>query len=184
MSDEDQILSRAEVLGLLSQKAREGSTSAMIALERALRIGEDEAPDEDVDFIEELIQAGEGGTRGDGISFGFLYAEPLGGRTAMAPACVTLLPPRPREPPVSVRTDRSPRPRLSRTGAEASDGLPPLARATPGRGHGASGGTREPHIAAGLKDHVCGRTASLECLLGRPPHELARGRWLACRAHP
>jgi hypothetical protein len=58
MSDEDQILSRTEVLGLLSQKAREGSTSAMIALERALRIGgEDEAPDED-DFIEQIIQSG------------------------------------------------------------------------------------------------------------------------------
>ena len=44
MSDEaPEILSRAEVLALLSQKAREGSTSAMIALERALRTGEDEA---------------------------------------------------------------------------------------------------------------------------------------------
>jgi hypothetical protein len=39
MTDEDQILSRTDVLGLLSQKAREGSSSAMIALERALRIG-------------------------------------------------------------------------------------------------------------------------------------------------
>jgi hypothetical protein len=43
MSDEDQILSRTEVLGLLSQKAREGSTSARIALERALRIGGEDA---------------------------------------------------------------------------------------------------------------------------------------------
>jgi hypothetical protein len=44
----DEILSRNEVLELLSQKAREGSTSAMIALERALRIGdEDQAPDDD-----------------------------------------------------------------------------------------------------------------------------------------
>jgi hypothetical protein len=57
MSDQDQILSRTEVLALLSQKAREGSTSAMIALERALRIGQDEAPDED-DFIEQIIQSG------------------------------------------------------------------------------------------------------------------------------
>ena len=57
MSDEDQILSRTEVLALLSQKAREGSTSAMIALERALRIGQDEPPDED-DFIGQLIQSG------------------------------------------------------------------------------------------------------------------------------
>jgi hypothetical protein len=60
MSGEDQILSRTEVLELLSQKAREGSTSAMIALERALRIGEDEAPhpDDGHDFIEQLIQDG------------------------------------------------------------------------------------------------------------------------------
>ena len=57
MSDKDQILSQTEVLELLSQKAREGSTSAMIALERALRIGEDEAPHED-DVIEQLIQSG------------------------------------------------------------------------------------------------------------------------------
>jgi hypothetical protein len=57
MSNEDQILSRNEVLELLSQKAREGSTSAMIALERALRIGQDEVPDHD-DFIERLIQSG------------------------------------------------------------------------------------------------------------------------------
>jgi hypothetical protein len=59
MSDEDLILSRTEVLELLSQKAREGSTSAMIALERALRIGEAEAPrTDDVDFIEQLTQSG------------------------------------------------------------------------------------------------------------------------------
>ena len=57
MSDEDRILSRTEVLALLSQKAREGSTSAMIALERALRIGQDAPPDED-DFIGQLIQSG------------------------------------------------------------------------------------------------------------------------------
>jgi hypothetical protein len=57
VSDEDQILSRTEVLALLSQKAREGSTSAMIALERALRIGQDEPTDED-DFIGQLIQSG------------------------------------------------------------------------------------------------------------------------------
>jgi hypothetical protein len=64
MSDEDQILSRTEVLGLLSQKAREGSTSAMIALERALRLGQDEAPPVD-DFIEQMIQ---GGWRRDELS--------------------------------------------------------------------------------------------------------------------
>lgn len=47
MSDEDQIRSRAEVLAVLSQKAREGSTSAMIALERALRARERDADDRD-----------------------------------------------------------------------------------------------------------------------------------------
>jgi hypothetical protein len=57
MSDEPEILRRTEVLELLSQKAREGSTSAMIALERALRIGQDEPRDHD-DFIEQLIQSG------------------------------------------------------------------------------------------------------------------------------
>jgi hypothetical protein len=57
MTADDQVLSRTEVLKLLSQKAREGSTSAMIALERALRIGRDDAPDDD-DFIEHLIQSG------------------------------------------------------------------------------------------------------------------------------
>ena len=33
MNDKPEILTREEVLGLLSQKAREGTTSAMIALE-------------------------------------------------------------------------------------------------------------------------------------------------------
>jgi hypothetical protein len=56
MTADDQILSRTEVLALLSQKAREGSTSAMIALERALRIGEDEGSQAD-DFIEHLFQS-------------------------------------------------------------------------------------------------------------------------------
>ena len=58
MSNEDQILSRTEVLELLSQKAREGSTSAMIALERALRIGGDEAPPDEDDWVEQIIQSG------------------------------------------------------------------------------------------------------------------------------
>jgi hypothetical protein len=61
---EGEILSRDEVLQLLSKNARDGSTSAMIALERALRIGQDEAPRED-DFIEQLIQ---GGWRRDEVS--------------------------------------------------------------------------------------------------------------------
>jgi hypothetical protein len=37
MNDQPTIADRAEVLELLTQKARQGSTSAMIALERALR---------------------------------------------------------------------------------------------------------------------------------------------------
>jgi hypothetical protein len=36
--DEQQIMTRDEVLALLTRKAQEGSTSAMIALERALRL--------------------------------------------------------------------------------------------------------------------------------------------------
>jgi hypothetical protein len=45
MPDEHEILTRTEVLALLSQKAREGQTGALIALERALRIGGDEEDD-------------------------------------------------------------------------------------------------------------------------------------------
>lgn len=41
MTDQ-KVLSRQEVLELLSAKAREGSTSAMIALERALRARDQE----------------------------------------------------------------------------------------------------------------------------------------------
>ena len=55
MPDEHEILSRNEVLELLSQKAREGSTSAMIALERALRIGFVRA------FVDGLVVGGENG---------------------------------------------------------------------------------------------------------------------------
>ena len=36
--DQQQIMTRDEVLALLTRKAQEGSTSAMIALERALRL--------------------------------------------------------------------------------------------------------------------------------------------------
>jgi hypothetical protein len=42
-----EILTRDEVLALLSAKAREGSTSAMIALERALRLSQNEPELED-----------------------------------------------------------------------------------------------------------------------------------------
>ncbi len=37
-NDQQQIMTRDEVLALLTRKAQEGSTSAMIALERALRL--------------------------------------------------------------------------------------------------------------------------------------------------
>jgi hypothetical protein len=57
MSDAE-VLSREEVLALLSKKAREGSVSAAIALERALRI---DPPHEQDDFDDELGQLlGEG----------------------------------------------------------------------------------------------------------------------------
>jgi hypothetical protein len=55
---EADVLTRQEVLALLSKKAREGSVSAAIALERALRIGSTERIDLDNEF-ERLI-------RGDG----------------------------------------------------------------------------------------------------------------------
>ena len=59
LSDEDQILSRTEVLALLSQKAREGSTSAMIALERALR-ARDRDEDEIGTVLDQILDEAEG----------------------------------------------------------------------------------------------------------------------------
>jgi hypothetical protein len=38
VSDQAEIATRAEVLGMLTRKAREGSTAAAIALEEALRV--------------------------------------------------------------------------------------------------------------------------------------------------
>jgi hypothetical protein len=43
---EPEIATREEILALRTQKARVGSTSATIALERALRIGTEEADEE------------------------------------------------------------------------------------------------------------------------------------------
>ena len=66
MSDEDQILSRTEVLELLSQKARDGSTSAMIALERALR-AKNRDEDEIGTVLDQILEEAEGdpgGSRG------------------------------------------------------------------------------------------------------------------------
>ena len=59
MSGEDQILSRTEVLALLSQKAREGSTSAMIALERALR-ARDRDENETGTLLDQILAEAEG----------------------------------------------------------------------------------------------------------------------------
>jgi hypothetical protein len=56
----DEIASHDEVLELLTQKAREGSTAAMIALERALRAVAKQRQDDEVDAtINRLL--GEGG---------------------------------------------------------------------------------------------------------------------------
>ncbi len=59
MSGEDQILSRTEVLALLSIKAREGSTSAMIALERALR-AKNRDENETGTLLDQILEEAEG----------------------------------------------------------------------------------------------------------------------------
>lgn len=57
--DERGILNRDEVLMLLSEKARQGQTGALIALERALRArGADQAELDEA--IEHLLSDGEG----------------------------------------------------------------------------------------------------------------------------
>jgi hypothetical protein len=49
----EEIATREEVLALLSEKARSGSISAAIALERALRLGgDDERPEDDDPWAE------------------------------------------------------------------------------------------------------------------------------------
>jgi hypothetical protein len=50
----EEIATREEVLALLSEKARSGSISAAIALERALRLGGDDEKPEDDDLWAEL----------------------------------------------------------------------------------------------------------------------------------
>jgi hypothetical protein len=57
MTMSEEIATRDEVLALLTTKAREGSTSAMIALERALR-ARDQGEDELEEELERLIQRG------------------------------------------------------------------------------------------------------------------------------
>jgi hypothetical protein len=55
----ENVLTRQEVLALLSTKAKEGSVSAAIALERALRIADE--PDDDVDDeLERLLSKDDG----------------------------------------------------------------------------------------------------------------------------
>jgi len=46
MPDNKEILSHHDVLELLSAKARDGSVTAMVSLERALRMTPDDDPDE------------------------------------------------------------------------------------------------------------------------------------------
>ena len=53
MPEERQILSRDEVLELLSKKAAEGSVTAMVCLERGLRLNDPEPEIDDV--LERLI---------------------------------------------------------------------------------------------------------------------------------
>jgi hypothetical protein len=59
MTDEPQpqIATRSEVLEMLTEKAREGSTSAMIALERALRVESQDRLDDDE--LERILHGGE-----------------------------------------------------------------------------------------------------------------------------
>ncbi len=59
MSDAE-VLSREEVLALLSKKARAGSVSAAIALERALRIDPPHEQDDFDDELDRLLGEGEG----------------------------------------------------------------------------------------------------------------------------
>jgi hypothetical protein len=63
MSDQSQpeIATRTEVLAMLTEKARAGQTSAMIALERALRNRSalrNEPLDDDFDELERLMEYG------------------------------------------------------------------------------------------------------------------------------
>jgi hypothetical protein len=51
----DEVLSREEVLTLLSRKAREGNVAAMVAVERALRLGEREEEDEVAETIDRIL---------------------------------------------------------------------------------------------------------------------------------
>jgi hypothetical protein len=55
MPDETEILTYTEVLELLSRKAQDGSVTAMAALERALRLREDDGRDEVAETIDRIL---------------------------------------------------------------------------------------------------------------------------------
>jgi len=56
MPDNKKVLSHDDVLALLSAKARDGSVTAMVSLERALRITPDDDHDEMDDELDRLLR--------------------------------------------------------------------------------------------------------------------------------
>ena len=56
MPDNKEILSHDDVLELLSAKARDGGVTAMVSLERALRMTPDDDPDEMDDELDRLLR--------------------------------------------------------------------------------------------------------------------------------
>ncbi len=58
MPDDARILTYAEVLELLSHKARDGSVTAMAALERALRLHEEEGRNEVDEALHRILSRG------------------------------------------------------------------------------------------------------------------------------
>jgi predicted component of type VI protein secretion system len=61
MPDENGILTYNEVLELLSRKARDGSVTAMAALERALRLHEEDGRNEVDEALNRILGRGEEG---------------------------------------------------------------------------------------------------------------------------
>jgi hypothetical protein len=61
MPDDARILNYNEVLELLSHKAREGSVTAMAALERALRLHQEEGRNEVHEALERILGKAEKG---------------------------------------------------------------------------------------------------------------------------
>ena len=56
MPDNKKVLSHDDVLALLSAKARDGSVTAMVSLERALRMTSDDDPDDLDEELEQLLR--------------------------------------------------------------------------------------------------------------------------------